>query len=451
MQKSGLNAEVRSECRSPVIAILSNNFARQKGLPVIQAVPETTTASTGDAPSPFRWVVLLGVWLIYCTFGMTVVSLAPLVPQIMRDLSISHTGMGLIFGSWQLTFILSAIPCGALLDRIGVRNGLLLGTAAMALSSILRGYAFDLYSMLAAVAIFGLGGPIVSTGAPKLVTQWFRGRERGLAMGIYITGPALGAMLALSTTNSVLLPAFHQDWRTALLVWAGATLAAGAIWIVIANHPAMRARDEPKPSGPRPTQMSVVRELLGLTSVRVLLVMSIGIFAFNHGLNNWLPELLRAKGLSAASAGYLAAFPTLIGLIGSLTIPRLATPERRYAMLIGLSAAAVLTTLMLRAEMGTLLVAGLVVQGIARSSLMTIAILALVENPSIGDKRAATASGMFFSAAEVGGAGGPLVIGAIYSATGGYEMSLTFLTVVTLVLLAGAVYLARISGREARG
>ncbi|MCB1511830.1 MAG: MFS transporter [Hyphomicrobiaceae bacterium] len=407
------------------------------------ARPAATPPDTG----PFRWIVLAGVWLIYATFGMAVVSLAPLVPQVMRDLSIGATGMGLVFGSWQLVYIFAAIPCGALLDRMGVRYGLLLGAAIMALSCLLRAYATDLVTMTLAVGLFGIGGPIVSTGAPKVVAQWFKGRERGLAMGIYITGPALGAMLALSTTHTVLIPVFG-DWRGVMWVWAAASLVAGAIWFALAQTAAMRASDVTSAAGPQQGQLAVVMELLRLPSVRILLLMSIGIFAFNHGLNNWLPEILRDKGMSAAAAGYWASVPTLIGLVGSLTIPRLATPARRYLILIGLCVAAVIATLLLRADPGGVLAIGLVAQGIARSSLMTIAILALVETPEIGERRAGVASGMFFAAAEVGGAGGPLALGALYAGSAGFESGFTFLTIVTVLLTFGGVYLARLAGKQ---
>jgi cyanate permease len=389
----------------------------------------------------FRWVVLAGVWLIYATFGMIVVSLAPLVPYIMADLAIGHTMMGAIFGAWQLVFIFAAIPSGALMDRIGVRRGILLGTLAIALSALMRGLATNELMMLLAVALFGAGGPIISTGAPKVVAQWFRGTERGLAMGIYITGPAVGGILALSLTNSVLMPLFEQDWRAVQWLWAGCAVVAGLAWIGLAMHPRMREADKIALKATQDSQMRVVGELIRLPVVQILLLMSIGIFTFNHGLNNWLPEILRAKNMSPVAAGYWATIPTIIGIAGSLLIPRLATPERRCAVLIGLCLSAILATVLLRAEIGIVLALGLVLQGIARSSLMTVAILTLIETPRIGEARAATASGMFFSAAEVGGAGGPLMLGFIHAASGGFQTGMTFLTIVTCFLLAGAVWL----------
>ena len=166
-----------------------------------------------------RWVVLAGVWGVYASFGLVATSIAPLVPLIEADLGLSHAAMGSIMGAWQLVFIGSAIPCGMLLDRLGSRYALIIGIALIAASSLGRSLAGDYVSLLLAVMLFGLGGPIVSAGAPKVVTRWFEGSSRGLAMGIYTTGPGIGGMVSLTLTHSVLLPLLG-DWREVLRLWA---------------------------------------------------------------------------------------------------------------------------------------------------------------------------------------------------------------------------------------
>ena len=105
----------------------------------------------------------------------------------------------------------------------------------MAASALGRSYATDYWEFLFAVALFGLGGPIISAGAPKIVSEWFRGRQRGLAMGIYITGPGIGTIVCFTLTNSVLMPWADQDWRLVLCLWAGFTLLATAVWFVLAS------------------------------------------------------------------------------------------------------------------------------------------------------------------------------------------------------------------------
>ena len=422
----------------------------------------TTTTTAAPQPSPFRWAVLAGVWLVYATFGMSTVSLAPLVVPIGRDLDIGHGILGLVFGAWQAVFIVSAVPCGMLVDRIGARLALPLASFFIAVSGFLRSLAPDAVTLWVAVGVFGIGGPIVSIAAPKMISGWFQGAERGFAMGIYGTGPAIGSIAALSLTNAVMMPAFHDDWRAILQLWAWLALSAGAVWLLIGVSPRMRKAEaanagRPVPSPPpsrgrrsplsaqRPRPSSGIGELLRVPSVRLLLVMAFGIFTFNHGLNNWLPEILRARGMTPAQAGFWATVPTLIGVASALTIPRLATPPRRHRLLLLLCLSATVSSVMLRADNGAVLLAGLVVQGIARASLTTIMILTLVEMPGIGEARAGVASGMFFSAGEMGGALGPLILGALHDLTGGFGAGLAMLTAIGGGLIVGALRMQRMA------
>jgi len=391
--------------------------------------------------------MLFGVWLVYVCFGLTSVGLAPLVVPITRDLGLSHTAMGSVLGVWQLVYIVAAVPCGALLDRLGPRRALFIGAMLVAMSGALRSTATGFWTLCLAVGVFGLGGPIVSAGAPKVVSQWFTGRERGLAMGIYITGPAIGTIAALSLTNAKLMPLLGADWRAVLRIWAAVAFLGGFLWLVISSNAAARSMERKQAAAARQPQMQVIAALLRLPGVPLLLVMAVGIFMFNHGLSNWLPELLRAGGMTEVEAGYWATVPTLVGIGGSLLIPRLATPDRRLAILGGLCAAAGLASVMLHAAPGPVLLVGMMLQGIARSSLITVAMLFLVEMPGVGEKHAGTAGGLFFSAAEIGGAAGPILLGLLYDLTGGFDAGLHLLAGISVLLLVGVARLGRMTAR----
>lgn len=395
------------------------------------------------ADHPYRWAMLAGVWLLYACFGLTAGSLAPLVGPITRDLGIGYAAMGAVFGAWQFIYIVAAAPGGAAMDRFGPRRTLFVATLVIVASGLLRAGAESYGFLLFAVAIFGLGGPLISVGAPKVIALWFEGKDRAFAMGVYITGPSLGMITGLALTNPVLMPLFDQDWRMVLGAYAGFTAIAAFVWLALSAHPEARAIERKLAAEPRQSQMLVYKELLQLPTVRLMLLMSIGVFFFNHGLNNWLPTLLRGSGLEPKTADLWAMIPTLIGVAGSLLIPRLATPERRFPVLIGLLVAALAATVLLHSDPGPMLGLGLAMQGIARSSLMTVAILILVEMPEIGPRRAGAASGLFFSAAEIGGVTGPLALGAISQATGGFTLALYALSGIILALMLLTLRLKR--------
>jgi cyanate permease len=276
---------------------------------------------------------------------------------------------------------------------------------------------------------------MISVGAPKTVSQWFSGKERGISMGLYVTGSALGSVSALALTHSVILPLMHGSWRATVFVYSGFIVMAGFVWLAITAHPVSRTADRLHAAAPRQSQRQVFSELLKIRTVQIILMMSVGMFFYGHGLGNWLPEILRTSGMIPKTAGYWASIPTIVGIFASLLIPRFAIPERRLPLIFFLFAAECCASILLRSSPGSLLALGLVLQGISRGSLTTIAVLLLVETPGVGSRNAGAASGMFFSAAEIGGVAGPLTIGALYDATGGFSASLATLSAITLGLM----------------
>jgi CP family cyanate transporter-like MFS transporter len=398
---------------------------------------------------PFRWTVLAGVWLAYYCFGLISVLLAPVVNTVAVDLGLDRAQMGTVLGGWQLVYIATAVPCGIVLDRIGPRRAIAAAVLIIAVSGGLRACAQGFVSLLLAVGVFGLGGPLISIGAPKLISLWFEGKERAFAMGVYITGPVLGAVIVLSLSNSIVLPLVGGDWRSVMLVFAAAVLAAALVWWAITSHPLARAVEGRLAAEPRESQLRAFASLLRIPAVCILLVMSIGIFFYNHGLNNWLPEILRSGGMSASAAGFWSSVPALVGILSALVVPRLATPRRRLHVLFFLIVSGGIATLFLHGVSEWPLAFGFLAQGIARGGLMTVAVLTLIEIREIGPRRAGLAGGMFFAAAEVGGVLGPVSIGLVAELTGSYDASLWMLTTVCAILAVLVGFLRFLTRRGA--
>jgi len=387
---------------------------------------------------PYRWLVLAGCWLNYFIFGLSITGLAPLVSLIMPQLSISASEMGAVLGAWQFVYIFVAIPLGLVLHRFGPGRMLVVGAVIIAASGFLRAAADSYGALLAAVALFGLGGPILSAGIPQTVGRWFTGPERGLAMGVYITGPAIAGIIAYSATHAVLLPWLGGDWRAVLRLWAWCAVAAAGIWFAIwlgGRRLAGASTSSSTEAGSGPG-LAAAREMLSDRRVLLLLVAAIGSFTIEHGLRNWLPEIIRASGRSPEEAGFLAALPVLVSVGSALVFPRLAIPERRALILRSLYALSASGLVLLHAWTPSMLIAGLVLVGLASGATMTVTLLTLIEQEVVGAGRAGLAGGLFFSLAEIGGVGGPVVIGVTRDLTGGFALALWLLAAVACLLIA---------------
>jgi len=408
--------------------------------------------------SRYRWVMLAVVWLGYTSFGLVGAGIPPLVVYLMSDLGMTRSAMGSVLGAWQLTYIVFAVPAGALIDRFGLRNSIAVGLAVIALSGFLRALAGSYIGLFLAVALFGLGGPFLSIGAPKLISTWFGPGDRGTAMGIYLTAPSVGRILGLSTANSVLMPLYGFSWRLTLATFAGFAVLAGVVWAVFAREaaPPDRSRSGSGASGETggstvESSFHVFAHLLRSPVVRIVLVLSLGSFLFNHGLNNWLPEILRVGGMSAERAGFWATMPVVIGLVSILVVPKLAVPRWRIAVLVGLLLGGTASALMINTGIVSLRTAGLLLSGLAGRAMLPVLIMVLMDLPQVGPVRMGSAGGLFFTTGEVGGVLGPLLLGVISDVTGGFGASLLMLAMVTASLAVLALRLGVVVNRSRPG
>jgi cyanate permease len=367
------------------------------------------------------------VWLAYASFGMVSRSLAPIVSQVTADLGISYGQMGTILGAWQLTYIGVAYAGGRVIDRIGLRRALGLGLIAIAASGILRGGATGFWTMFACVALFGLGGPMVSIGAPKLIATWFEGAERGRAAGIYTTGPAIGGVIVLSTANALLLP-LTGTWRLTVAAYGLVALVVGAIWWLLARNPPAAAAGAAGASGDP-------RRLLRIRNVWLVLVIGFASFLSNHGLSNWLPKILQWHGFDPVDAGFWASIPSLVGVAGALFFTRVVPHERRAEAAGLMFAISAVALLLIGTTTGLPLLVGLVLQGLVTNSITPLLLLIMMEAPGVGAGAMGAAGGLYFTVGEIGGFTGPSLLGYLFDLTGGFVVGL-LLNAAALALVA---------------
>ena len=377
----------------------------------------------------FRWGMLFLVWLLYFSFGITSVTIAPLAIPIMNDLEISYAQMGFILGAWQLVYIFTAYPLGVFIDKLSLRNSLGIGILLIWFSLIFRGMAVDFFTLLLAVIIFGFGGPIISIGAPKVISVWFKGNERNIAAGIYTTGPSIGAAVALGTAAPI--DGLIGSWRGISLVYGVFVFLTIILWWLFSkNHYIDSTREKAE------SAFETFKDLLSIRNVQIIMILAIASFFLNHGLNNWLPTLLQEKNISLTRAGFWSAISMLSGVIGLLIIPSIARHGYRIVILAVIFIIASSTTFALIVFTDYPLYFSLIVSSIVRAPMMPILTLMLMETKGVGSIRMGAAGGLFFTAAEIGGFSGPFIIGVIRDRAGTMDLGLIVLgTFVALLIL----------------
>lgn len=391
-----------------------------------------------EAGRPGRRVLLAGIWIVNLSFGLVMFSLAPLVGEVTRDLGLGLTAMGTVLGAWPLVYMLVALPLGAYVDRIGLRRCVLIGIVLVSLSALLRAIAETYLAMYLAVSLLGLGVPLISIATPKLINYWFEPAERGAATGVYMSGPSVGAMLCLGLTQWWVMPLVDYQWRRVLILYGVFCALVAGIWWLISRT--VGARGPSDREAGRLADWGLYLRLLSRPMARKVLVLTTGVFLFMHGLNNWVPEMLRSAGLDPAHAGLLAALPIAITIVGAVLVPRFTPASGRARTLAGLFTCGALAALFLSTSTLSAVLVGLVLLGIARSALWPLTLLCLTESGQVEPSELAPAGALFFTFGEVGGMAGPVLMGAMAQLSGGFQWPM-----VTLALMCVGLALLSLS------
>ncbi|HEV7463909.1 MAG TPA: DHA2 family efflux MFS transporter permease subunit [Methyloceanibacter sp.] len=236
-----------------------------------------------------RWLALyvlcLGVLMI--VLDTTIVNVA--LPSIRQDLDFSETSLVWVVNAYMLTFGGFLLLGGRLGDLFGHRKLFLIGITLFTLASLACGLANSRGLLVAARAIQGLGGAVVTAVALSLIMNLFtEPAERAKAMGIY------GFVCAGGGSIGVLLGGF----LTSALNWH---------WIFLVNLPigaAVFALCLPLLSDGRAPASGERLDVAGAVTVTTSLMLAV--YAIVNGNE--------AGWTSAQSIGLLAAAAVLLTL-----------------------------------------------------------------------------------------------------------------------------------------
>jgi cyanate permease len=336
-----------------------------------------------------------------------------------------------------MTYIFAALVAGTILDRWGVRKSIFAGALVIGLSASLRYFSSGFFTMLIAVALFGLGGPMISIGGPKTISAWFSGRSRGTAMGIYTTGNWVGGLMALALTNSLVMPLVGHNWRLAFVVYGVFTFSIALQWLLLARG------DNPGGQSGGSRIFDVFVNLIKISNVRILLIMGLLAFAIGHGFSSWLPKILEDSGMSASQAGWAAAVSIAAGIPSILALPSLVPPRFRGHIIAVLAVMTTVNLVLVMKISGIALYLGLATLGFISAPFMALLLLILMDSPGVETRYMGSAGGMFFCVAEIGGFTGPFIMGILVDATGSFMAGALFLAGLCLAMAGLAEFLTQ--------
>jgi len=188
-----------------------------------------------------RWLALYVLCLgdLMIVLDTTIVNVA--LPSIRSDLGFTETSLAWVVNAYLLTFGGFLLLGGRLGDLYGHRRMFLAGVSLFTIASVACGLSTDKGLLIAARAVQGLGGAVVSAVALSLIMGLFaEPAERAKAMGVFgfvmAGGGSLGVLL-----GGILTDALSWHWIFLVNVPIGIAVFALSLRLVPAAHGTMPA------------------------------------------------------------------------------------------------------------------------------------------------------------------------------------------------------------------
>jgi len=388
-----------------------------------------------------RIVALVGVVTVAFSLRTAVTAISPIVDQIRGDIPITDVGIGLIGTLPPIFFALSGFFGPLVSRRLGLEGAILASVGVMIVGHLLRASSGSFALLLVGSAVTLVGVGICNVMLPPVVKRYFPDRV-GLITAGYATlmsvSTAVPSLLAVPLSDSI-------GWRFSLAIWAAVAGTALVPWIILlTRHRRAAAVAALDASTAVEAPDGALERRLWHSAVAVAITITFSVSTLNvYATFAWLPQILvDIVGSTPGEAGTLLAVYAIAGLPASIVAPILVNRLRSPAWVI---LAGVL--FFVAGYLGLLIAPApltvLWVLLIGLGPILFPVCLVLINIRTRTHTGSVALSGFAQGIGYTIGALGPLLVGVLHDASGGWTLPLSFLLATSFVAIVGAVVLSR--------
>jgi nitrate/nitrite transporter NarK len=249
-----------------------------------------------------RWRALCFVALLGFVLSANYTNHGPLVPTLVKELSITMAMAGLLTTAVFFTHGLLQVPGGIFADRIGAKRVITFGILIITTGNILTGMSDSYYALLAWKFFTGIGTGCAIVGGLRYVPTFFAGKEIQLAQGTYGGSILLGSGFVIYGVPQ-LLSAFG---------WHGVFFSTGMMAAVLLVLWHLFAPETPASGVAKKIEWHYV---LGQRNTWLLSLAQLGSFGTIISAGVWVNTLLiRNLHLEPKTAGMVGSLVLLLGI-----------------------------------------------------------------------------------------------------------------------------------------
>ncbi|MEM1232233.1 MAG: MFS transporter [Pseudomonadota bacterium] len=236
-----------------------------------------------------------------------------LIEDIKAEFTMTDTQIGLLAGlAFTLFYAFLGIPIARLADQTNRKNIVAIALAVWSAMTALCGAATGFISLFLARLGVGVGEAGGSPPSYSLIADYFRPNERARAMGIYITGAAMG------TGSGLMLGGYLADWlgwRMTFVALGVPGVILGLILYLTVREPERGRLDEGDPAGAVAPALRATLAALARNRVYLWVGLSYALLTMvGYAMAIWTaPIMLRNFDVSRADTGFYLGCAFFLG------------------------------------------------------------------------------------------------------------------------------------------
>lgn len=281
-----------------------------------------------------RWgiAVLLGVGIVINYLDR--VNLTVATKPLEQTFHLNAAEMGTLLSAYLWTYVILQIPVGALLDKIGVKWLIRIGTLLWSIASFMVAVVSGLGLVFIARLILGIGEAPAFPGSSKATGYWFPVRERGLATSAFDAAAKFSNVIGLPLTALVVTA---YGWQAAFVMTGILSLLYFVLfWLAYRDpkedkHLSREEYDYIREGGAQQEDQAVSsswsdvwHNLLFLLRQKKVWALTLGFTAYGYSFYlflSWLPGYLETQlHLSILKSGLYAIIPWAVATITDIVI-----------------------------------------------------------------------------------------------------------------------------------
>lgn len=236
-----------------------------------------------------------------------------LIPTLHSERGLDLSRAGLISAMPSFGMVVTLIAWGYVVDRVGERLVLTVGSALTAVAAFAAAWAHSLVGLAAFLFLGGMAAASSNSASARVVVGWFPPEQRGLVMGIRQTAQPLGVGL-----GALVIPRLAQSHGVSVALLFPAivcTVAAVVVAVGVLDPPRPPRGDAHPDDLANPYRGSSALWRIHAVSVLLVVPQSL-VWTFA------LVWLMSDRGWSAGAAGLMVTVAQLFGATGRIAAGR---------------------------------------------------------------------------------------------------------------------------------